>query len=88
MSYHQPFDSVIFPFTVLSGFECDRKSLMKKTLCSVAASHAQDHIEKQLSSHVEPNVVFWDAGMPLSLKYPLKHCKNTQNQFDLWSMYC
>ena len=35
MSYHQPFDSVIFPFTVLSCFDCDRKSLMKKSLlCS------------------------------------------------------
>ena len=32
MLYHQPCDSAIFPFTVLSGFECDRKSLMKKKL--------------------------------------------------------
>ena len=30
MSYYQPFDSVIFPFTVLSGFDCDYRSLMKQ----------------------------------------------------------
>ena len=58
-----------------------------ETLCPVDASQAQDHIEKQLSSHVVPKIVFWDAGMFPVLERSIKHCKTPKIVLRLWSMY-
>ena len=87
MSHHQPLDSVVF----LSLSFQDLNEVARawwKTLCSVVASQAQDHIEKQLSSHVEPRIVFWDVDMFLVLVKSINHCKTPKISLRSWSMYC
>ena len=57
MTDQSALDSVVLSSTILSGLERGRKNLMRSSWL-YATTQAQDHIEKQLSSHVEPRIVF------------------------------
>ena len=77
MSYHQPFDSVIFPFIVLSCFDYDRMSLMKQFFA--LQLHPRLKITLRSSCLLMWNQILspGNASILLFLKDPLKHCKTT-----------
>ena len=79
--------------TVLSFFYCvfmlnEAARVWWITLFPTDVSQAHVHIEKQLSSHLEPRIFFRGAGMFPALVKSINSVKHLIISLRLWSMHC